>query len=157
MKQILKLSSCLLLAVMTFSGCTKAASNEDLFDYKGAYVGDASAVGNILNRLPVTGYSKDFELQTGQKPYGIILNYNGSESDAERKEIMIYTASYLFTLIQNVDWIKYNFADQEYEITKEKLQQWYGKDLSNFQNEAELNSFIEQYLKDEDKVNQLFN
>ena len=157
MKQILKFSSCLLLAVITFSGCTQTTSDEDLFNYKGSYVGDASAVGNILNGLPVIGYSKDFELQTGQKPYGIILNYDSLESETERRAIIIYTASYLFTLIQNVDWIKYNFADQEYEITKENLQQWYGKNLSSLQNEAELNDLIEQHLDNKQQVDQLFN
>ena len=160
MKQILKLSSCLLLAVLMISGCNSKITDKDLFSYKDSYVGDASAVGNILNRLPVTGYSKDFELQTGNKPYGIILNYDDlkskAQSDAERKKIIVYTASYLFTLIQNVEWIKYNFAGQEYEISKEKLQRWYDEDFRNFQNEAELNSFIEQHLNDKEKVNQLF-
>ena len=138
-------------------GCSSQSNDKDLFNYRGSYVGDNSAVGNILNNLPVTVYTKDFDLQTNEEPYGIILNYDGSESKAERKESFIYTATYLFALIRNVDWIKYNFADQEYEITKEKLQRWYGGNFSNFQNEAELNSFIEQYLEDEDKVNQLFN
>ena len=159
MKKMLKLSSCLLLAILMLNGCNRDSNDEDLFNYKGSYVGDASGVGNILNRLPVAGYTKDFELQTAEEPYGVILNYDSSESEAERKESIIYTATYLFTLIRNVDWIKFNFDGQEYQVNKEQLESWYGQDLSkdinSFKNEDELNAFIDKQLGDKEKVEQL--
>ena len=141
-------------------GCNSQSNDKDLFDYQGSYVGDSSAVGNILNRLPVIGYTKDFELQTNEEPYGIILNYDGSESELEQKESLIYTATYLFTMIRNVDWIKYNFDGQEYQVNKKELENWYGqdlsKDMSTFKNEDELNALIDKHLSDKNKVNQLF-
>lgn len=158
-KQLLKLPSCLLSAVLMVSGCNSKGNDKDLFNYKGSHVGDTSAVGNILNKLPFTGYSKDFELQTGEKPYGVILNYDDSESETERKEIIVYTATYLFILVQNVDWIKYNFDGQEYQVNKQELQNWYGQDLnkemSTFKNQDELNVLIDKQLNDEEKVKQL--
>ncbi|WP_230659242.1 DUF4825 domain-containing protein [Psychrobacter sp. I-STPA10] len=156
-KRLLTLSSCLLLATLMISGCdTKnTAPQPDLFQYKNAYVGNSTAVGSILNGLPVTGYSKDFELVTQQRPYGIILNYDGSESPQQQPQIVVYTATYLFALIQNVDWIRYNFANRELTITKEQMQQWYGEDLSRIQNEDELHTLIDKYINDQDKIKQL--
>lgn len=156
-KSLLKLSACLLLAVLMLNGCeTKnTTTKQDLFQYKGSYVGDGSAVGNILNHLPVTGYSKDYELQTAQAPYGIILNYDGSETKQERQKIIIYTATYLFTLIRNVDWITYNFDGQEYKLTKQTLQQWYNNDLTGIQNEDDIKSLINSQVNNLDKVEQL--
>ncbi|WP_227429919.1 DUF4825 domain-containing protein [Psychrobacter sp. I-STPA6b] len=126
-----------------------------LFQYKGTYVGNNSAVSHILNNLSVTGYSKNFELETQQAPYGIILNYDGAQTLQQRQKIVVYTATYLFTLIRNVDWITYNFASQRYTISKTQLQNWYKEDLSTFRSEDELNSLIEQQLMDSEKLNQL--
>ena len=146
MNPIIKCSFYLLVAALTLSGCNNQNNDRDLFNYKGSYIGDASAVGDILNRLPVTGYSKDFELQTDEAPYGITLNYNGLESAAERQEIIIYTASYLFTLIQNVDYIQYNFPDHPYHITKHDWKKEYVESGREAKNDNDLNKIIEQHL-----------
>ena len=155
MKPILKFSSVFLAALLLMSGCNTQSDDQDLFKYKGAYIGDNSAVGTILNRLPVAGYSKDFELATEQKPYGVVLNFDGSESPQERQKIVVYTATYLFTLLRNADWISYNFGDQQFKITKQALQNWYGDDLSRFTSEDEVNTFIEKYLSQTNRVSEL--
>ena len=157
MKKKLKLSFYLLLAILVLSGCNKSINDEDLFNYKGSYVGDASAVGNILNNLPVTGYTQDFELKTEEAPYGIVLNYDGSESVAEQKEIIIYSATYLFALIQNVEWVQYNFSNQHYKITKQEINNWYGEDLESLKSEDELNAFIKSHLNSSNNLELLFN
>ena len=68
---------------------------------------------------------------------------------------MIYNVTFLFTLVQNVDWITFNSNIGDYTITKEILHEWYGKELSEVQNEDELRNLIQEYLEDENKVNQL--
>ncbi|MGE7925915.1 DUF4825 domain-containing protein [Viridibacillus arvi] len=168
MKQILKLSSFLLLAALIVSGCNSKSGNEepldvkfgyvgDLFKFKDAYVGNSSAVGNIVSRLESAEQFKGFELKTDEKPYGIILNYSVEESEQDYKGIVIYNTTFLFTLIQNADWITFNFANEEYTITKEKLQNWYGGDFTGMQSEDEVKTFIQKHLDDENKVKQLFN
>ncbi|WP_263406653.1 hypothetical protein [Niallia endozanthoxylica] len=42
-------------------------------------------------------------------------------------------------------------------MTRENLQEWYGKDLSEVQNKDELRERLQEYLEDENKVNQLLN
>ncbi|MEG0385550.1 MAG: DUF4825 domain-containing protein [Solibacillus sp.] len=156
MKQILKFSSFFLLAILFLSGCNAIDEDEDLFKYKDSYVGDNSAVGNILNQLQAAEFLKGFELKTTEEPYGIVLNYEWTESKQNYKNTAIHNATFLFALIQNVEWISFNFSNQEYKITKEQLQNWYGKDLSELQSEDEIKPFMQKHLADEDKVNQLF-
>ncbi|WP_338472893.1 hypothetical protein R4Z10_09295 [Niallia sp. XMNu-256] len=68
---------------------------------------------------------------------------------------MISNATILFTLVKNVDWVTFDSDIREYTIKRENLQEWYGKELSKVQNEDELRKLIQEYLEDENKVNQL--
>lgn len=85
------------------------------------------------------------------------MNYSIEESEQDYKEIVIYNATFLFVLIQNADWIMFNFANEEYTITKEKLRNWYGEDFSGMQSEDKVKTFIQKHSDDENKVDQLFN
>ncbi len=145
-----------LLAFLLLSGCD-SKKEMDIFHYKDSFVGDNSAVGNISNQLLGAEHLKDFELKTKEEPYGIILNYDWTESEQEFKEAVISNATFLFTLIQNVDWITFNSDMLEYTITKETIQEWYGKELSEVQNEDELTELIQKNVENESKVRQFFN
>ncbi|MBO0602230.1 DUF4825 domain-containing protein [Sporosarcina sp. E16_3] len=157
MRKIINFLIFLLLIMLFLSGCNANNKNGNLFQYKDSFVGDNSAVGNIANQLRSGENLEGFELKTKEKPYGIILNYDWLESEQNYKETAIFNATFLFSLVQNVDWITFNFDSREYKITKENLQEWYGKELSEFKNEDELRKYIQEYLKDENKVNQFFN
>ncbi|ENH96745.1 hypothetical protein J416_09044 [Gracilibacillus halophilus YIM-C55.5] len=155
MKQLLKFSLLSLLVIILVSGCNTSNGKEDIFKYKDSFVGDNSAVGNIVRQLQGAEHFQDFELKTKDKPYGVILNYDWLNSEQKYKEAAIHNATFIFALVQNVDWITFNFDDQEYKITKENLQDWYGEDLSGL-SEDELHSLTQRYLDAEDKINQLF-
>ena len=146
-----------LLVMLLLNGCNSNDTNisNDIFQFKDSFVGDNSAVGNIVNQLPGAEQLNGFELKANEEPYGIILNYDWKESEQQYKETVTSNLTFLFTLVQNVDWITFNSSIGEYTITKENLQEWYGKELSEIQNEDELRDLIQEYLKDENKVNQL--
>lgn len=146
-----------LLVVLILSGCNSndTNTNNDIFQFKDSFVGDNSAIVNIANQLPGAEFLNGFELKTSEEPYGIILNYDWTESEQEYKETVIHNATFLFTLVQNVDWVTFNSDILEYTITKENLQEWYGNELSNIQNEDELRQLIQAHLEDDYKVGQL--
>ncbi|MFV8830386.1 DUF4825 domain-containing protein [Alkalihalobacterium sp. APHAB7] len=147
-----------LMVMLLLSGCHSNATdtNGDIFQYKNSFVGDNNAVGNITNQLPAAEYLNGFELKTSEEPYGIILNYEGLISDQEYRETVIHNATFLFTLVQNVDWITFNSDLGEYTITKEQLQEWFDIELSEVQNEDELSELIQVNLADTNKVNHFF-
>ncbi|MBM7602484.1 hypothetical protein JOC75_000454 [Metabacillus crassostreae] len=143
-----------LFVLFLLNGCN--TNNVDIFQYKNSYVGDNSAVSDILNFLPSKNQLEGFELETKEKPYGIIIHYH-LEIEEGYEQTVLYNSTYLFSLIQNAELIKFDFEGMEYEMTKEKLEKWYGRDLNEFNNKEELDDFIQDQLKDQDKVKQLFN
>lgn len=156
MKQALKFLSLSLLVILVVSGCNTNNEKEDIFKFKDSFVGDNSAVGNIVNQLQGAEHFLGFELETKEKPYGIILNYDWSESEQNYKKIAVFNATFLFTLVQNAELLTFNFDNQQYKIAKENLQNWYGEDFSELKNEDDLKALTQKHLKNEDKVNQLF-
>ena len=153
---MLKFLSLSLLVILIVSGCNTDNEKEDIFKFKDSFVGDNSAVGNIVYQLQGAEHLKGFELETKERPYGIILNYDWSESEQNYKKTAVFNATFLFTLVQNAEWITFNFDTQEYKITKENLQTWYGEDFSELKNENDLKALTQKHLENEDKVNQLF-
>lgn len=131
-----------LLILLLLLGCASKESNNDIFQYKDSLVGNNSAVGNIANQLLGAEQLTNFELKTDKEPYGIIFNYDWTESEQKFKEMTIYNATFLFALIQNVDWITFHSNIGEYTITKENLQRWYGKEFRDIEREEELKEML---------------
>ncbi|WP_339214856.1 DUF4825 domain-containing protein [Solibacillus sp. FSL W8-0372] len=147
----------MLFVLIVLSGCSQNAdSKADIFQYKDSYVGDNSAVGNIVNQLNYSNELKQISLHTKEQPYGITLEYNDITADKEIKETVIANATYLFALIQNVDWIAFKFPANEFTVTKTEIQHWYNNKLDGFENEEDLKNLIKEHLNSEDSVNQFF-
>jgi hypothetical protein len=146
--------------MILLSGCSlNNDSKTDLFQYKNSYVGDNSAVVNIVKKLAHNKELNQISLETNKEPYGITLEYKdlvAKNANREMKETVISNSTFIFVLIKNVDWITFKFPDQEFTVTKEKLQDWYNKKLDGIKNEQDLKKLIQEHLKSEDSVNQFF-
>jgi len=151
----------LLSLIILLSGCSQSVeSKTDLFQYKNSYVGDNSAVGNIVNELTYNNELNQISLETKKEPYGIILEYKDIDTnsiDKEMKETVITNSTFLFALIKNVDWITFKFPDKEFSVTREKIQEWYNNKLDGFENEQDLKKLIQEHLKSEETVSEFFN
>ncbi|WP_428912546.1 DUF4825 domain-containing protein [Niallia sp. Krafla_26] len=153
------------IILILLNGCIPSEVNEDedIFKFKDSYVGDSGAVGNITRRLPNPNgeHISGLELKTTEEPYGIILNYTNVEKsediETNYRENALYNATFILALVKNADWVKFNFVEQELIVSREELQNLYGKDLRQFNYEEELSNFIQEKLKDENKVNEFFN
>lgn len=157
MKRIRIFYISMLLVLNVLSGCSQNAdSKADIFQYKNSYVGDNSAVGNIVNQLNHSNELKQISLHTKEQPYGITLEYNditAKNADKEMKKTIIANATYLFALIQNVDWVTFKFSTNEFTVTKTEVQHWYNNNLDGLENEEDLKNLIKDYLNSEDSVN----
>lgn len=138
------------IVIMILSGCNANEVDKGVFEYKNSYVGDNSAVGNIIDNLREDDSIEGFQLITTDKPYGIIVNYDGLEDE----KVAVYYATYLFTLVVNVEWITIHFNDADITITRDDLQDWYNVDLSKFTSEEELEELIEENAEE---VNEILN
>ncbi|MEH7455167.1 DUF4825 domain-containing protein [Gottfriedia acidiceleris] len=154
MKKILGYYILIILLISLTSCSLSKNTNKDIFHYKNSYVGNNSAVGSIIKQLPNHNEFTKMSLQTKKKPYGMTIDYKNLP--ANTKNIVINNATYLFALIKNVEWIVFDFADQKFTVTRQQFNEWYGKDLSSYSNEKDLEELIHTNLKDKNKVNQLF-
>jgi hypothetical protein len=168
MKIVARYIFLLFLSLLLLNGCSSSnnnmrvgedSTNKDIFEYKNSYIGDNSAVGNILHRLQSDDQLEQFSLETKEKPYGMVVQYKGtvpSMSEEAKRETIIYNSTFIFALVSNVERIKIAFDNQIYLITREKLQDWYGKPLGQFSNEMDLRKLTQAYLQDKSKLNSFF-
>lgn len=155
MKKVLIIFIPLLFLLLNLTSCSFCkSSNNDIFQFKNSYIGNNSAVSSIIKQLPNHKEFIKMSLQTKKKPYGMKIDYHNLP--ANTKNIVINNATYLFALVKNVEWITFDFADKNYTMTRQQLNEWYGKDVSSYTNEKDLEELIHTNLKEKSKINQLF-
>ncbi|MBU5228396.1 DUF4825 domain-containing protein [Clostridium senegalense] len=145
MKKILRLLiPIMLMLLLMLVGCELKNKDEvelslnKLLEYKDSYVGDISAVGNILSELPLNESGNGVELKTDEKPYEITVNYN--LKDDLKEEILEKNAIVLFALIKNVDTINFkieNLDNKVYKYNKDELIEKYEVDFKKISEDKE--------------------
>lgn len=97
---------------------------DELYNLKGTYIGDNSKVGNIINLLdfPEELAPDGIELFTKKEPFGLQINFKSNP--AIRAKYISMSSDYvwrpqsliLFSLIDNLDYIKYAIDDGDMNI-----------------------------------------
>lgn len=138
----------LLLSVLVFGGCSSKEVTDSVFGYKDSSIEDDNDVSNIIQQLKNDEQIDSFELKTSENPYGIVVNYDGMEDE----EAAVYYATYLFTLVTNVEWVSVHFNDAEITLTKNDLQSLYGKEFNTIKNEEDLEKLIHSHSEEWDEI-----
>ncbi|GIQ69638.1 DUF4825 domain-containing protein [Xylanibacillus composti] len=150
----------LLLSVMLTGCIAENSANKDLFQYQNSYIGDNSGVGNIIQRLPRHENVKHLSLATDAEPYGMEITYEelpANMTEEERREAVIYNATFLFALVQNAEWISFRMDEEEYVVSRDSLLAWYGgEEWMSFSKEEDLRVYIQEQLEDQEKLNRFF-
>jgi bla regulator protein BlaR1 len=127
---------------------------EELYRHKSLYIGDASNISNLLNKMPLATLKEGISLSTSIRPYGVTVNYNlskgnfgGTELEIEELKSYLFNNSLIvFALIENIDYITFNdisgsLDEREYTFTRLQIQEsnkvtlWeFSKDLETFKN-----------------------
>jgi hypothetical protein len=155
MKQFTKPILLPLLLLFFIFGCSsKDMPEESVFKYKDSNIGDNSAIGNLIKQLSYSEQFLKLSLQTNKKPYGMVMEY-GKIDDAAMKEAIINNAAYIFTLVQNAEWITFKIGSQNYSVTRKKLHEWFRTDLRKIKNESSLKRIIDKHLDKEQELNHI--
>lgn len=105
----------------------KRAGIENIIKYKTKYVGNNSNVGNLISNLPLSEYGYVFEIDSDK--YGIIIDYHITDwyinDSLYLERALIYNSVALFTLVDNINYIKYNFTGNSYMINRDTLKEFY--------------------------------
>jgi len=137
-----------------------------LLRYKNKYLGHNSNMSNLINNLPMGAYR--FNLELDSEKLGIKINYINSEAFINEdskdeffvKRSIIYNSITSFILIDNLEYISFNFSETSYTINKSttiKEYQNYDRliisskiDVMNFK------EYVDSKMKDNDFVNDTF-
>lgn len=100
---------------------------DNIIRYKNSYLGDNSNDGNLINSLPLSEFGYVFEIDSKNK--GLIINYHMTDwyivESLYLQKALLYNSVSMFSLIENVEYIKYNFTDNSYIVTRQNLENNY--------------------------------
>ncbi|WP_026882173.1 DUF4825 domain-containing protein [Clostridium akagii] len=115
--------------------------------YKTKYMGNNSNIININNNLPLSNIKKSFSIHP--ETFAVEINYDVKASSIEQKKLeqaIIYNATVNFVLVGNLESLNLNFNDITYTISRSSLKNWYGVNLSSFENIDKLKKGVQSKL-----------
>lgn len=135
---------------------------DNIIKYQNKYIGNNSNAGNLIANLPLSEYGYVFKIDS--ENFGLIINYNTTDwynnEDLYVQKSLIYNTVSIFSLIENVEYIKYNFSGTSYEVTRKKVEENYpnySKIVENKKiNKEEFKSYVEQKMNDDDFVEEMY-
>lgn len=97
------------------------SSFEQLQHYKSQYIGNNSNTSHLQNALPLSEYGYVFEIDS--KGCGLIVDYHCTDwynnENLYINKALVYNSVSLFKLIDNLEYITFNFSGSSYTITRE--------------------------------------
>ena len=135
---------------------------DNILKYQNKYVGDNSNTGNLISNLPLSEYGYVFEIDSNN--LGLTIDYHitdwyiNDEMYVERA--LVYNSVALFSLIDNLQYVTYNFTGNSYTIKREKDQEIYpnySKINENGINKDNFNIYLENKMTDDEFIKDIFN
>ena len=135
---------------------------DNIIKYQSEYVGNNSNDGNLINDLPLSEYGYVFEIDS--ENLGLIIDYHITDwyikEDLYLQKSLIYNSVSIFALIDNVEYIQYNFTGNTYIANREKIESsypGYTKIVKNNEiNKTEFNNNLESKMKDNVFIEETF-
>lgn len=126
----------------------------NIIKYKNPYIGNNSNTGNLLNSLPLSEYGFVFEIDADNR--GLIIDYHTTDwyhnEEFYIDKTLVYNAVSTFSLIDNLEYIQFNFSGSTYSITRDAIIQnypYFEKILTTSGiNQENFNLYVEQKMND---------
>lgn len=100
---------------------------DNILKYQSKYIGDNSNAGRLIENLPLSEYGHVFEINS--QDCGLIIDYHFTDwyrnDNLYVEKSMIYNSASIFALIENVQYINFNFSGSTYHITRNTFEQNY--------------------------------
>ncbi len=133
---------------------------DNLIKYKNKYLGNNSNIGNLINSLPLANYGYAFEIDGTN----LIINYYMTDwyynDNLYVNKALIYNSVSLFSLIDNLDNITYNFSGLSYCVNRNNIVDNYPnyfKILNNDEiNKNTFNKYVEKMMNDDSFIENNF-
>lgn len=135
---------------------------DNIIKYKNKYVGNNSNDGNLIRSLPLSEYGYVFEIDPTN--LGLTIDYHITDwyinENYYLEKSIVYNSVSIFSLIDNVQYIKFNFSGKTYEVKRENVEKNFPnyKDIvTNGINKDAFNKYLEQKINDIEFIDLCFN
>ena len=134
---------------------------DNIIKFKNEYVGDNSNDSHLIDSLPLSEYGYVFEIDS--ENLGLIIDYHITDwyinENQYLEKCLLYNAVSIFSLIDNVQNITFNFSGNSYEVNRKQIQDLYPNfnDInSNVINKENFNKYLENKMNDDEFVKSIF-
>lgn len=135
---------------------------DNIIKYKSKYVGDNSNDSNLINNLPLSEYGYTFEIDS--ENLGLTINYHITDwyikDNLYLQKSLIYNSVSIISLIDNVEYIEYNFTGNSYKVSRDIIESEYPSFYkivhNNEVNKENFNQFLENKMKDNEFIERVF-
>lgn len=138
------------------------AGIDNIIKYKSKYVGDNSNDSNLINNLPLSEYGYVFEIDS--ENLGLVINYHITDwyinENYYLEKSLIYNSISIFALIDNVEYIDYNFSGKSYKTTRRLVEEFYPNYKNIIEdglNKSNFNKYLEDKINDDKFIDRIFN
>lgn len=135
---------------------------KNIIKYQNKYIGNSSNIHHLIGQLPLSEYGYVIEIDS--QNLGLIISYNATDwydnEDLYVQKSLIYNSVSIFTLIENVEYIQYNFSGHSYKTTRQIIENnypHYSKIIENGKiNQDKFNELLENKLYNNEFVENVF-
>ncbi len=136
---------------------------ENLLQYRSSYVGNNSNTGNLIGSLPLSEYGFVFEIDS--ENCGVTIDYHFTDwynnENSYTEKALVYNSVSAFALIDNLEYITFNFSGSSYSVTRKTIEENYPGYKNIFTDDRSIdaenfNRYVEQKMKDASFVSDIF-
>ena len=140
----------------------KKAGIDNIIKFKDQYVGNNSNDSHLIDNLPLSEYGYVFEIDS--KNLGLTIDYHITDwyinENQYLEKCLLYNTVSIFSLIDNVQDITFNFSGNSYKVNRKQIENLYpnyNEIKSNGINEDNFNKYLENKMNDNEFVKTIFN
>ena len=130
---------------------------DNIIKYKNKYVGNNSNDSNLINSLPLSQYGYVFEIDSIN--LGLIIDYHITDwyinENYYLEKSLVYNSVSIFYLIDNVEYIKFNFSGKTYEVDRKTIETIY-PNYQDIKDTKTFKKYVEDKMNDVDFIDGIF-
>lgn len=134
------------------------AGIDNIIKYKNKYIGNNSNVGNLIRDLPLSEYGYVIEIDS--EKLGLIVDYHITDwyinENQYLEKCLLYNSVSIFSLIDNVQDITFNFSGKTYKVNRKQIEELYpnyNDIVDNGINKDNFNKYLESKMNDYEFIN----
>ena len=141
----------------------KKAGVDNIIKFKSKYIGDNSNDSHLIDCLPLSEYG--YEIEINSKNLSLTVYYNITDwyinENQYLEKCLIYNTVSIFSLIENVQDITYNFSGNSYKVSRNQIEELYPNYSDIIENDEinkdNFNIYLEEKINDDEFVKDMFN